>query len=349
MSVAPDSSTATGHSYAAPSRSRPAGLGAGAALSRIDGPASALALVGPELADCERELASLVMSDVAEVPAIAGYLLDAGGKRLRPALTALAAIAVGYDAPVARLMCVGELLHLGSLLHDDVVDDGERRRGRPAAHRVFGAPATVLTGDFCLARSVLLAAEEGGHEAVTALGATVTEMAEGEVLQLRYAGRLDTTVAQYMDIVDRKSAALIAWCVSAPALAAGDAAAADALQRFGRGVGVAFQIADDVLDYAQGTGKGVGTDLRERKVTLPLVLAMERLPTLRDELEAGPPTAQRVRELVSLVRESGALEAAQRAAHDHAAAALAALDRLPDSEGRAALRALGLYLADRTR
>lgn len=349
MSVAQGSSPSTGRTFAAPSRTRPAGLGAGAPLSLIDGPAAALALVAEELRACEVELQSLVMSDVAEVPAIAGYLLDAGGKRLRPALTALSARTVGYDAPVARLMCVGELLHLGSLLHDDVVDDGEMRRGRTAAHRVYGAPATVLTGDFCLARSVLLAAEEGGHAAVTALGATVTEMAEGEVLQLRYAGRLDTTVEQYMDVVDRKSAALIAWCVSAPALAKGDVGAAEALQRFGRGVGRAFQIADDVLDYADGTGKATGADLRERKVTLPLVFAMDRIPGLREELQAGPPVPNRVRELVQLVRDSGSLELAQRAAHDCASDALAALEELPPGPGRDALRTLGLYLADRTR
>ncbi len=347
MSVVPGPPSPS--AFAAPSRTRPAGLGAGAPLARIDGPASALALVADELAHVEVELQRLVMSDVAEVPAIAGYLLDAGGKRLRPALTALAARAIRSERPIARLACVGELLHLGSLLHDDVVDDGELRRGRTAAHRVYGAPATVLTGDFCLARSVLLAAEEGGHAVVRALGATVTEMAEGEVLQLRYAGRLDTTVEQYMDVVDRKSAALIAWCVSAPALADGDREAAEALQRFGRGVGRAFQIADDVLDYAEGTGKATGADLRERKVTLPLVFAMDRISGLREELRSGPPVSGRVQELVQQVRDSGSLELAQRAAHDCAADALAALDELPPGEGRDALRALGLYLADRTR
>lgn len=339
----------TGRSFAAPTRSRPSGLAAGAPLTAVGGPGDALALVAVELQAAERELKRLVISDVAEVPAIAGYLLDAGGKRLRPALTALGALAVGFDGPVVRLMCVGELLHLGSLLHDDVVDDGDLRRGRPAAHRIYGAPATVLTGDFCLARAVLLAAEEGGHAAVTALGATVTEMAEGEVLQLRQAGNLDTSVAQYMDVVDRKSAALIAWCAAAAAFAAGDLEAAEALQRFGRGVGRAFQITDDVLDYADGTGKSPGIDLLERKVTLPLVFAMQRVDGLREELEEGPPTAQRLPELMEQVRLSGALEAALDAARGYADDALAALDTLAPSEGREALRSLGRYLADRTR
>ncbi len=305
-------------------------------------------MVAAELLQAEQELRRLVVSDVAEVPAIAGYLMDAGGKRLRPALTALGARAVGFQGPIVRLMCVGELLHLGSLLHDDVVDDGDTRRGRPAAHRVYGAPATVLTGDFCLARSVLLAAEEGGHAAVTALGAAVTEMAEGEVLQLRCAGDLDTTLAQYLDVVDRKSAALIAWCCAAAAWAKGDLPAADALLRFGRGVGRAFQIADDVLDYADGTGKAAGADLRERKVTLPLVIAMERLPWLREELRGGPPSPARLPQLMDAVRGSGALDAARGIAQRYALDALAALDELPEGEGRSALGALGRHLAERS-
>ena len=349
MSVAPGSPQPAGARWAAPSRSRPAGLVGGARRSGIDGPASALALVAAELSDAERALRELVMSDVAEIPAIAGYLVDAGGKRLRPALTALGARAVGYPGPVVRLMCVGELLHLGSLLHDDVVDDGETRRGRPAAHRVFGAPATVLTGDFCLARSVLLAAEEGGHQAVTALGAAVTEMAEGEVLQLRYAGDLGTTLEQYLDVVDRKSAALIGWCAAAAAWAPGDARAADALLTFGRGVGRAFQIADDVLDYAEGTGKAAGADLRERKVTLPLVLAMAELPALRTELEAGPPSADRVPALMAMVRSSGALDRARSIAARYADEAVAALEPLPEGPGRDALAELGRHLAERSR
>src|SRR5688500_8201894 len=186
-------------------RTRPAGTRAGAPLSRVDGPDAALGLVAEELVLAERELYALVQTDVRRVPEVAGYLVAAGGKRLRPALTALGALAIGYDRPVVRLMCVGELLHLGSLLHDDVVDDGETRRDRPAAHRVHGNPAAVLTGDFCLARAMLLAAEEGGFEAVRSLGRVVTEMAEGEVLQLERAGDLTCTVEQYLDVVARKS------------------------------------------------------------------------------------------------------------------------------------------------
>src|SRR5262245_29483121 len=238
-------------------RTRAAGLTAGAPLSRLDGPAAALSLVAADLVAAEIALRELVMSDVAAVPAIATHLLDAGGKRVRPALTALGARAAGVERDVSRLMCVGELLHLGSLLHDDVVDDGEIRRDRPAAHRVYGSPMTVLAGDFCLARAVLLATEEGGYEVVRALGDVVTEMAEGEVLQLQRAASATSTEEQYLDVVNRKTAALIAWCVSAPALAFRPALA-PALARFGRAIGVAFQVTDDVLDFSDATGKSAG-------------------------------------------------------------------------------------------
>lgn len=330
-------------------RSRPAGLGAGAPLARIDGPGAALGLVGAELAAAEVALRELVGSDVGAIPAVAGYLVDAGGKRLRPALTALGARAVGHPGPVVKLMCVGELLHLGSLLHDDVVDDGDTRRDRPAAHRVYGNAVTVLTGDFCLARSVLLAAEEGGFACVRALGEVVTEMAEGEVLQLQRAGDLSCTVEQYLEVVARKSAALIAWCVAAPALARGDLPAAAALERFGRAVGIAFQITDDVLDYAEHTGKSHARDLQERKVTLPLVHAMARLPDLRAELEAGAPSGERLQRMVARIRASGALEAALDEARARVEEALVGLEALPPSEGRDALAVLGRYLVERAR
>ena len=193
-------------------REVPAGVAAGAALSVVQGPESALGLVAEELAAAEVELKRLIHSDVAAVPAVAGYLANAGGKRLRPALTALGARAIGYRLPVARLMCVGELIHLGSLLHDDVVDDGLMRRGLPASHRVHGSAVTVLTGDFCLARAVQLAAVEGGYQAVCAFSAAITEMAEGEVMQLQRAGDLSCDYDTYLDVISRKSAALIAWC-----------------------------------------------------------------------------------------------------------------------------------------
>lgn len=321
------------------------GLHAGAPLSRVDGPAAAFALVADAMRAAELRLHELVASEVDVVAAIGAYTAAAGGKRLRPLLTALGCGAVGHRGELAGLMCVGELIHLGSLLHDDVVDDGVERRGKPAAQRVYGNAAVILTGDFCLARAVLLAATDGGKEAVTALAAAVTAMAEGEVLQLQRAGNLDTPVAEYLEMVDKKSAALIAWCCAAGAYAQGDAAAAAALESFGRQVGIAFQVTDDVLDYAHGTGKPPGQDLRERKLTLPLVHAMVRIPTLRARLES--PDAD-IPALVDEVRASGALEAALADARERVERAIGALSILPDGPYRAALITLGRYLAERT-
>lgn len=329
-------------------RASPAGLAAGARLSRIADVDDALGLVAAELAGAERELSLLVISDVAAVPAVAGHLVAAGGKRLRPALTALGAVALGYSRPIHRLMCAGELLHLGSLLHDDVVDDGTERRGRPAAHMLYGNAVSVLTGDFCLARAVLLASEEGGHACVTALSRAVVEMAEGEVLQLQRAGDLHTDRDTYFDVVERKSAALIAWCVAAAAHASEDAPRAAALEHFGRAVGIAFQITDDVIDYFDGTGKAAGADLRDRKVTLPLLFAMEADSTLRDELsEPGDDAA--IAGWIGRIRLSGALDQALAEARARVEAASVALDVLPDGPGRDALLVLGRHLVERVR
>jgi octaprenyl-diphosphate synthase len=330
-------------------RRSPAGLRAGAPLTRIEGPADALALVSEDLAAAESTLYNLIVSDVAEIPEIAGYLADAGGKRLRPAITALARVAIGLDEVLPELMCTSELLHLGSLLHDDVVDDGITRRGRDTAHKVYGTPVTVLAGDFCLARAIGLAAEFGGYRAVREIGQTVTRMAEGEVLQLRRAYDLSTDVPGYLEVVDRKSAALIAWSAAVPAWKVGDDEKADGLYRFGQGVGRAFQLADDVLDFRSGTGKTLGADLREGKATLPVIFAIERDPDLRRVLEAGPPSDDAIPELVARVQQTGALDRTLAVARGYVDDALDALDVLPHGPGREALAALGLYLVDRTR
>lgn len=334
-------------------RPHPAGLHAGAPLSRVDGAAGAVgqvyALVAAELAASEAALHELLGQTIPAVSAIGHYLSRAGGKRLRPLLTALGARAVGLERDPHRLMCVGELVHLGSLLHDDVVDDSAERRGRPTAQRVFGNPAVILTGDFCVAKGLTVAAEEGGSEAVTSLARTVMAMSEGEVTQLLSRGDLELDLATYDAVIYKKSAALIAWCASAGALAAGDAAAAQALARFGAAVGSAFQITDDVLDYVgerKLTGKRRGQDLLERKPTLPLLLALERCEGLRDRL-AAPPTTEELPELVALVRDCGAAADALSEARSRVEAGIGALKILPDSPARRGLITLAHYLVER--
>lgn len=329
-------------------RTQPAGVLAGAPLTRIDGPSSALALVSGEIAASEQALRELVVSDVQAVPVVAGYLLEAGGKRLRPALTALGARAVGFSGPaLPKLMCVGELIHLGSLLHDDVVDEAETRRNRRATHKVYGNAVSILTGDFCLARAVLLASEAGGHRTVTELAHAVTAMAEGEVLQLQRSGDLSATLDEYLELIDKKSAALIAWCSAAGAWSAGLEAEAGMLQRYGRAVGVAFQVTDDVLDYRSGTGKTPGADLRERKITLPLLFAVERDPGLVETLLDHPPSDAELPDLIERVRATGALDRSLAWARGRVSAGLDELHGLESSPAREALRVLGGYLVER--
>jgi octaprenyl-diphosphate synthase len=329
-------------------RPAPTGLRSGSTRAHIHHASEALALVAGDMAAAEVALRSLVASDVAAVTHIGAYLADSGGKRLRPALVALGARAIGVRDISPRLMCCGELIHLGSLLHDDVVDQGDVRRGRPSAHVVHGNAVTVLTGDYCVARALMVAGEEGGPEVAIQLARTVAEMAEGEVLQLQRAGDLDAGLEGYLEVIDRKSASLIAWCASAAALKAGQADAARALQIYGRLVGRAFQIVDDVLDYRTTADKLPGADLRERKVTLPLLLALDRVEGLREHLRKGPPQVGELGPLMHRVRVSGALDEALMVARSYTDEALAALAGLPEGEGRTALELLGRAVVERT-
>ncbi len=328
-------------------RYAPSGLRSPRGRTRISGPAAALGLVADELRESEAHLRDVVDERVAALPHVARYLIDAGGKRLRPALAALGAKALGVEPLPPELLCAGELIHLGSLLHDDVVDDSDARRGRATAHTLYGNAVAVLAGDFCVARALLAASQHGGPAAAEALAATVAEMAAGEVLQLQRAGDLSTDRATYFEVIDRKSASLIAWCTAAAAYKHGDRAAAEALASFGRKVGLAYQITDDVLDHEEGTGKPPGADVRQRKVTLPLLYAMERRPDLRARLEA-PHEDALLPGLLADVRATGALSAALADAHALVAEAIDGLAALPPGDGRDALEVLGRYLVERT-
>ena len=332
------------------SRLEPAGLHAGAPYSLIADVAGVFGLVANEMELAEAELHAQVQDTIPAVAEIAAYLAAAGGKRFRPLLTVLGARAVGYQGSIGHLGAIGELLHLGSLLHDDVVDDGQERRGQPAAQTQFGNPAVILTGDYCVARGLLMSSEHAGHEAVTKLAWTVTAMSEGEVTQLLNRGNLDLDVEQYMDIVYKKSATLIAWCAAAGAWGSSQTEAANALYTYGLSVGTAFQITDDVLDYTGDkltTGKRRGRDLAERKITLPLLIAMQRIPDLRDRLRLGDPSPERVPGLLEQVEDSGATEAALERARVLVGEGLEALHTIPNSPYRGALEQLAHHLVDR--
>jgi len=335
-------------------RTQPTGLHAGAPRSTINPEApdvtSVFALMAADMAAAETALHEQLQITIPAVSEIARYLALAGGKRLRPLVTGLGARAVGLEGEIGELMCIGELLHLGSLLHDDVVDDGLERRGKAAAQRVYGNPAVILTGDFCVARGLQLAGEIGGYGAVQKLAATVAAMSEGEVTQLLNAGNLDLSPDTYLEIVHKKSATLIAWCAAAGGWAAGNDEGTAALYRYGQSVGTAFQITDDVLDYTgekNRTGKRRGRDLAERKCTLPLILAMQRIPGLRDRLAHGDPSPERIPALIDRVIDCGATEDALKEARRRIQDGIQALDALDDSTHRAALVQLAHHLVER--
>ncbi len=313
-----------------------------------------VALVESEMQAVETRLAERMESPIGAIPRVGAHLLGAGGKRLRPLLAVLAARATG--APLAHGIAVGcaaELIHTATLYHDDVVDDGRVRRGRPAARMVFGNGVVVLVGDFCLARALETVALTGALPMVQSLATTVTEMAEGEVAQLERAGNPDATVDDYFRVIDRKTASLIAWCTRVGGSV--DAALIEPMERYGRALGRGFQIADDVLDSAideATAGKSVGHDLQEGKLTLPVLLACEADPELgrrvRAQLgETGVPAAIAA-QILADVRAVGGVDRARKKAVALADEAIQALAVLPPSRYRDGLQALARLSADRS-
>lgn len=312
-----------------------------------------VALVEGEMRLVESRLAEQMDSPVGRIPEVGGHLLGAGGKRLRPLLAVLVARAgqTNLDQAIAA-GCAAELIHTATLFHDDVVDDGSVRRGRPAARMIYGNGVAVLVGDFCLARGLDLVASTGSITMVRSLAATVTEMAEGEVAQLEGAGNPDLTIPTYLRVVDRKTASLVSWCarvggVLPPALD-------QALGRFGRSFGRAFQIVDDVLDCTSDervSGKSAGRDLQEGKLTLPVLLACETDPDLRSRIrqalgDTGIP-ADKAHDLLTAVRAAGGIERARKRAQSLADEAVAELAVLPDSSYRDGLAELCRLSVDR--
>ncbi len=314
-------------------------------------------LAAGDMARVDALIAARMQSPVSVIPALADHLIDAGGKRLRPLLTVAAARLVGGrgEGPV-KLAAAVEFIHTATLLHDDVVDASQLRRGKVAAHLIWGAPSSVLVGDFLFARAFELMVETGVLRVFAILARASRVIAEGEVLQLSRAHDLHLTQPTYLEIITAKTAELFAAAAEAGAVCAGAVAAeAAALREYGLNLGLAFQLVDDALDYGGLTetlGKNAGDDFREGKATLPLLIAIDR---------AGPREAAfweraigrgeqtdgdfcRARELIV---GAGALEATLDLASDYADAARAALGVFPYSEWRTALEALADFAVSR--
>jgi octaprenyl-diphosphate synthase len=238
-------------------------------------------LVADDLAEVNRAILARMQSSVPLIPQLASYIVAAGGKRLRPLLTLASARLCGHDGNrhVALATAV-EFIHTATLLHDDVVDESERRRGRASANALFGNKPSVLVGDFLFSRAFQLMVEDGSLEVLRILSNASAVIAEGEVLQLATANDLGTDENSYLEVIRAKTAALFeAACEIGGVIAKRPADEVRALATYGSNLGIAFQIVDDVLDYSAAQarlGKSIGDDFRDGKVTLPVVLAYAR-------------------------------------------------------------------------
>ncbi len=316
-----------------------------------------LALSAPDMAAVEALIRRHMDSPVPVIPALADHLIAGSGKRLRPLLTVAAARMAGArDDACQKLAAAVEFIHTATLLHDDVVDSSELRRGRVAAHLIWGAPSSVLVGDFLFARAFELMVGAGSMAALDILARASRVIAEGEVLQLTRAHDLDLSQEVYLEIIQAKTAELFAAAAESGAVSAGaPPERCRALRKYGLELGLAFQLVDDALDYSSDSatlGKNPGDDFREGKATLPLLLAMAR--TGSSEREFWVRTVDR-REQVDgdfdrareLLRQTGALQATLELAADYAESAKAALADFPANGWRPALEELADFAVTR--
>ncbi|WP_250627402.1 polyprenyl synthetase family protein [Pinirhizobacter soli] len=313
-------------------------------------------LAAADMAQVDALIRARLSSDVVLINQIADHIIASGGKRLRPMLHTLAARAAGYTGDNhAKLAAIIEFIHTSTLLHDDVVDESDLRRGRKTANALWGNAASVLVGDFLYSRSFQLMVELDDMRIMRILADTTNTIAEGEVLQLLNIGNADVTEQAYLAVIERKTAVLFAAATELGGLLGGlPATEVAALRTYGMELGYAFQIADDLLDYLSdaGTlGKNIGDDLAEGKPTLPLIFAAERASeedrqSMRRAIEQGG--LESLEPIIEAIRKSGALELTRERALAHADAALAALEVLPPSEWRDALATLARYSVDRS-
>ena len=291
------------------------------------------------------------------IPEVTAHLIEAGGKRLRPMLTLAAARLCGYNGPYhIHLAATVEFIHTATLLHDDVVDESARRRGRPTANLLWDNKSSVLVGDYLFSRSFQLMVETGSLRVLDILANASATIAEGEVLQLTAAQDLATTEAIYLQVVRGKTAALFSAATEVGGVIAGASAAqTKALFEYGDGLGIAFQIVDDLLDYggsAVALGKNVGDDFRERKLTLPVIKAVgqaneaERAFWVR-VIGKGQQTDGDLEQAMAIMARHGAMEAARVDALAWTGRAVAALDALPPHDLRDMLADLADYVVAR--
>jgi octaprenyl-diphosphate synthase len=314
-------------------------------------------LVREDLRLLDQTIRDRLSSDVVLVNQVANYIIAGGGKRLRPLLVMLGARACGYEGHRhVEAAAIVEFIHTATLLHDDVVDSSELRRGKDTANSVFGNEASVLVGDFLYSRAFQMITRVGRVRVLETLADATNVIAEGEVLQLMNCGDPDTTEARYLDVIRRKTAMLFeAGTRIAAILADQPKEIEDALAEYGQRLGVAFQLVDDVLDYRGSTdemGKNMGDDLAEGKPTLPLIYTLHNgddgiRRVIRHAIEHGGDGVD-VERITAAVGASGGLDYAHDLARTEAAAATAALSALPHSPYRDALASLTEIAVERS-
>ncbi len=311
-----------------------------------------------EAAEVEKMLSEQMQSGSKLVEQVGRHTLRAGGKRLRPAFVLIGARATGlpFDREAIRRIGVSmEMIHMATLIHDDVIDNSATRRGLPTAAAVFGNRASILSGDALLARSTSLLTHDGDIRLIQLVSEAVTDMAVGEVREVEERSNFYLSEETHMEILRLKTASFIqACCESGGHVAGGDTDTLTALRNFGKHVGLAFQIVDDLLDYRgdkERTGKPTATDFLEGQATLPLIYLRELLSDTELEfvqsLFGGPPSEEDIRLLVGWMDERGCFKRCEAKAKDHVQLALEAANRLPSPSARTLLSAVADFVLSR--
>ena len=306
-----------------------------------------MALVAEDMHGVNAVILDRMQSKVALIPELAGHLIAGGGKRMRPMLTLGCAALLGYSGTRhQKLAAAVEFIHTATLLHDDVVDGSGLRRGKRTANLIWGNPASVLVGDFLFSRAFELMVEDGSLRVLKILSHASAVIAEGEVEQLTTQRRIETDEEQYLTVISAKTAALFAAaCRIAPVVAEASDEAEIALDKYGRYLGIAFQLVDDVLDYSSKQdvmGKGVGDDFRDGKVTLPVILAYARASDadrafLREAMAGDRVSDEDLARAIALLDETGGLSDTLERARHYGRRALDALAGFPAGKAKAAL------------
>ncbi len=314
-------------------------------------------LVRQDLMAVDAVIRASMKSSVALVDQVAEHIISGGGKRLRPLIVLLAARACNYrGSSHIDAAAFIEFIHTATLLHDDGVDGSSRRRGRPTANSVYGNQASVLVGDFVYSRAFQMMAAIGSQRVIEIMSEATNVIAEGEVLQLMNSGDPDTTQQRYLEVIYRKTAKLFESGAEVAAVIAGASPSQQrALADYGRHLGTAYQLIDDLLDYRSNPaerGKNLGDDLAEGKPTLPLIQALRKSADadtramIRDAIENGG--LDHLERIVTAIESTGALEYTRARAQDEADQALTALHALPESSQKQGLAALARFAVERS-